>query len=120
MRISDWSSDVCSSDLPRQYTQHARNPERNVEIGGSHTVFAPVYGPPFIRNLDEGRRYATIEDFRNSVKLAYISPAIHHSGGPVCEPVDLPVNKRHLDMVYSHIRASDRSAESRVGKEVVC
>ena len=93
---------------PRQYTQHARNPARNVEIGGSHTVFAPVYGPPFIRNLDEGRRYATIEDFRNFVKLAYMSPAIHHSGGTVCEPVDLPVNKRHLDMVYSHIRYSDK------------
>ena len=93
---------------PRQYTQHARNPERNVEIGGNHTVFAPVYGPPFIRSLDDGRRYATIEDFRNFVKLAYMSPAMHHSGGTVCEPVDLPVNKRHLDMVYSHIRYSDK------------
>ncbi len=93
---------------PRQYTQHARNPARNVEIGGNHTVFAPVYGPPFIRSLDEGRRYATIEDFRNFVKLAYMTPAIHHSGGTVCEPVDLPVNKRHLDMVYSHLRFSDK------------
>ena len=36
--------------------------------------FAPVYGPPFVRKLDEGRRYATIEDFRNFVKLAYMSP----------------------------------------------
>ena len=37
-----------------------------------------------------------------------MSPAMHHSGGTVCEPVDLPVNKRHLDMVYSHIRYSDK------------
>ncbi len=59
-------------------------------------------------SLDDGRRYATIEDFRNLVKLAYMSPAIHHSGGTVCEPVDLPVNKRHLDMVYSHISLSDK------------
>ncbi len=93
---------------PKQFTQHARNPARNVEIGGNNTVFAPVYGPPFIRNLDEGRRYATIEDFRNFVKLAYLSPGLHHSGGTVCEPVDLPVNKRHLDMVYSHMRLSDK------------
>src|SRR6266404_4730881 len=93
---------------PREFVQHARNPERNVRIGGDATVFAPVYGPPFIRSLDEGRRYATIEDFRNFVKLAYMSPAIHHSGGTVCEPVDLPVIKRHLDMVYSHIRYSDK------------
>ena len=93
---------------PRTFTQHARNPERNVEIGGNATVFAPVYGPPFVRDLDNGRRYGTIEDFRNFVKLAYMAPAIHHSGGTVCEPVDVPVNKRHLDMVYSHIRYSDK------------
>jgi trimethylamine---corrinoid protein Co-methyltransferase len=93
---------------PAVFTQHARNPARNVEIGGKATVFAPVYGPPFVRDLDGGRRYATIEDFRNFVKLAYMSPALHHSGGTVCEPVDVPVNKRHLDMVYSHIRYSDK------------
>ena len=93
---------------PRQFTQLARNAERSVEIGGNNTVFAPVYGPPFIRNLDDGRRYATIEDFRNFVKLAYMAPSMHHSGGTVCEPVDIPVAKRHLDMVYSHIRYSDK------------
>jgi trimethylamine--corrinoid protein Co-methyltransferase len=92
---------------PASFVQHARNPERSVTIGGGNTVFAPVYGPPFVRDLDQGRRYATIEDFRNFVKLAYVAPAIHHSGGTVCEPVDIPVNKRHLDMVYSHLRYSD-------------
>ena len=93
---------------PSQFTQHARNPARNVEIGGDNTVFAPVYGPPFVHDLNGGRRYATIEDFQNFVKLAYTAPAMHHSGGTVCEPVDIPVAKRHLDMVYSHIRYSDK------------
>ena len=93
---------------PATFTQHARNPERSVEIGGKNTVFAPVYGPPFIRDLEKGRRYATIEDFANLVKLAYMTPVMHHSGGTVCEPVDVPVNKRHLDMVYNHIRYSDK------------
>ncbi|MBA5779339.1 trimethylamine methyltransferase family protein [Stappia sp. F7233] len=93
---------------PSQFTQHARNPARNVEIGGKNLVFAPVYGPPFVTDLDRGRRYGTIEDFRNFVKLSYASPWMHHSGGTVCEPVDLPVNKRHFDMVYSHIKYSDK------------
>ena len=70
---------------PSQFTQHARNKSRSVEIGGSNTVFAPVYGPPFIRSLDGERRYATIKDFQDIVKLAYLSPGIHHSGGTVCE-----------------------------------
>jgi trimethylamine--corrinoid protein Co-methyltransferase len=98
---------LCAT-VPAQFTQHARNPQRNVQIGGNATVFAPNYGSPFVHDLDKGRRYGTIEDFRNFVKLAYLSPFIHHSGGTVCEPVDLPVNKRHLEMVYSHIRFSDK------------
>src|SRR5205814_8417800 len=99
---------IIQASAPREFIQHARNPERSVPIGGPHTVFAPAYGSPFIRSLDEGRRYATIEDFRNFVKLAYLAPSLHHSGGTICEPVDLPVNKRHFDMVYSHMKLSDK------------
>ena len=99
---------LIQATAPREFTQHARNPARNVQIGGKHTVFAPAYGSPFIYNLDEGRRYARIEDFRNFVKLAYQSKSLHHSGGTICEPVDLPVNKRHFDMVYSHMKYSDK------------
>ena len=96
------------ASAPSEYTQHARNPARTTIIGGDRTVLVPAYGSPFVRDLDGGRRYATIEDFRNFVKLTYMSPGLHHSGGTVCEPVDLPVNKRHFDMVYSHMKYSDK------------
>jgi trimethylamine--corrinoid protein Co-methyltransferase len=99
---------IIQASAPAEYTQHARNPERNVIIGGDRTVLVPAYGSPFVRDLDNGRRYATIEDFRNFVKLTYLCHGLHHSGGTVCEPVDVPVNKRHLDMVYSHIKYSDK------------
>ena len=99
---------IIQASAPRIYTQHARNPENNVQIGGDATVFAPNYGSPFVHDLDSGRRYATIADFQNFVKLAYMSPYLHHSGGTVCEPVDIPVSKRHLDMVYAHIKYSDK------------
>jgi len=93
---------------PAVYTQHARNPANSVQIGGTATVFAPNYGSPFVHDLDSGRRYATLADFENFVKLAYLHPYLHHSGGTVCEPVDVPVSKRHLDMVYAHLRWSDK------------
>jgi len=99
---------IISESAPAIYTQHARNPERSVVIGGNNTVFVPNYGSPFVTDLDQGRRYATLEDFQNVVKLTYSLPHLHHSGGTVCEPVDVPVNKRHLDMVYAHIRYSDK------------
>ncbi len=100
--------EIIQKHAPEKFVQHARNPKNNVEIGGDNMVLVPAYGCPFIHNLDEGRRYATIEDFRNFVKLAYMSDALHHSGGTICEPVDLPVNKRHFDMLYSHIKYSDK------------
>ena len=93
---------------PSRFTQHARNPERNVEIGGKSLVLAPVYGPPFVRDNQGGRRYATIADFRNFVKLGYMSKWLHHSGGTVCEPTDIAVNKRHLDMLLAHMTLSDK------------
>jgi trimethylamine--corrinoid protein Co-methyltransferase len=93
---------------PSSFTQLARNPERNVDIGGRNLVLAPVYGPPFVRDRDGGRRYATIADFRNFVKLGYMSKWLHHSGGTVCEPTDVPVNKRHLDMLLAHMTLSDK------------
>jgi len=96
------------ASAPAEFVQHARNPARSVRIGGPHTVFAPAYGAPFVRNLEDGRRYATIEDFRNFAKLTYMTPALHHAGGTLCEPVDLPVEDRHLDMIYSHLRDSDK------------
>ncbi|MEZ5774458.1 MAG: trimethylamine methyltransferase family protein [Hyphomicrobiaceae bacterium] len=100
---------IVTASAPRSLVQHARNPANSVRIGGNATVLCPSWGPPFIHNLDEGRRYATIEDFRRLVKIHQMIPWLHSSGGVVCEPVDLPANKRHLDMLYSHIRWSDRS-----------
>ncbi|MCU9850172.1 trimethylamine methyltransferase family protein [Defluviimonas sp. WL0024] len=93
---------------PAEFTQHARNPANSVQIGGRNVVFAPSYGCPFVMDLDRGRRFGTLQDFQNFIKLAQSSPWFHHSGGTICEPTDVPVNKRHLDMVYAHVRYSDR------------
>ena len=100
--------EIITRSAPSVFTQHARNPQRSVTIGDPHTVFAPAYGSPFVRDLEGGRRYATIEDFHNFAKLTHMSPALHHGGGTVCEPVDLPVNKRHYDMIYAHIVCHDK------------
>ncbi|MFT6024141.1 MAG: trimethylamine--corrinoid protein Co-methyltransferase [Ascidiaceihabitans sp.] len=98
---------LCAT-APSSFVQHARNPDRNVVIGGRNMVLAPVYGPPFVRDLEGGRRYATIDDFQKFVKLGYMSKWLHHSGGTVCEPTDVPVNKRHLDMLHAHMTLSDK------------
>ena len=99
--------ELCKS-APAKFTQLARDPKKSVEIGGESVVFAPVYGPPFVRDLEKGRRYGSIEDFEKLVKLTSMLPALHHSGFVTCEPCDIPVNKRHLDMLYCHMRWSNK------------
>lgn len=93
---------------PSVYTHHARNPANSVQVGGDATVFAPNYGSPFVHDLVEGRRYATLRDFQQFVQLAQMHPHMHSTGGTVCEPVDIPVSKRHLEMVYAHLRFGDK------------
>ncbi len=96
---------LCST-APEQFKLYARDPSRTIKLGGNNIVLMPGYGSPFVTDLENGRRYATLEDFRNFVKLTYMTPWLTHSGGTVCEPTDVPVNKRHLDMVYAHLRLS--------------
>ncbi|MCA8882991.1 MAG: trimethylamine methyltransferase family protein [Rhodobacteraceae bacterium] len=98
---------LCAT-APGQFTQRARNPDKSVVIGGNNLVLAPVYGPPFILDLEGNRRYATLADFHDFVKLGQMTPWLHHSGGTVCEPTDVPANKRHLDMLLAHMTLSDK------------
>ena len=93
---------------PCEFEQLARNPAKSVRIGNQSTVFAPIYGAPFVHDAENGRRYGTIADFENLVKLTYGLDALHHGGLVIVEPCDVPVNKRHLDMVYAHMRFSDK------------
>ena len=96
---------------PREFELCARNPARSVRFGGDATVFSPVGGPPFASDLDRGRRYGTLEDLVNFIKLAHMAPAIHFSGGCMVEPMDIPPNKRQLDIQYSFFRYSDQGCE---------
>ena len=93
---------------PATFQVQARNPANTVTIGGNHMVNAPVYGPPFITDLDRGRRNPSIADFTNFDKMAQATPQIHCAGGTIVEPEDLPLETRHLDMVYSHVRWTDK------------
>ncbi len=102
-----WIRELCRK-APREFEQVARNPARNVTIGGNNQVFAPIYGAPFVRDLEGGRRYGDMESFEKLVKLAYMHPNLHHTGLVICEPCDVPVSHRHLDMVYTHMTASDK------------
>ena len=93
---------------PSEYTLQARNPEKNVTIGGDHIAYIPCYGPPFVHDLDRGRRESTLEDYTNFVKLAYASQNMDITGGMMAEPNDVPAERRNAEMIYASMRYSDK------------
>lgn len=102
-----WIRSLCAK-APKEFTQLARNRERSVVIGGNNQVFAPIYGAPFVRDLEKGRRYGDKAAFQDLVRLTYMHPNLHHGGFVTCEPCDVPVSKRHLDMLMAHMTLSDK------------
>lgn len=100
---------------PAEFPIYARDSKTPVMIGGDNVVFAPCVGPPMVTDLDSGRRPGAFEDFVNFVKLAEASPWLHHAGGQACEPEDLPLNKRHLDMSYALLRYSGKIYQGASG-----
>jgi trimethylamine---corrinoid protein Co-methyltransferase len=102
----DWILEQVAK-APAEFTLQARNPERSVQIGGNNMVFSAVYGCPFVREGLE-RRNATYNDFQNLVKLSQSFPQLDSPGGTICEPDDVPLDSRHLDMVYALLTLSDK------------
>jgi trimethylamine---corrinoid protein Co-methyltransferase len=92
---------------PREFDLLARNPDNTIHVGGDHMAFAPVYGPPFVREGDV-RRDAKMADFENFVRLSQVFPELDSPGGTVVEPEDRPLDSRHLDMVYALQTLSDK------------
>ncbi len=93
---------------PRRFMLHARNPQNNVVIGGRDTVFVPGYGAPFVTDLANGRRKATLQDFENFIKLTGASLNLDVLSGTVVEPTDIPYETRHAHMIYAAIQYSDK------------
>jgi trimethylamine---corrinoid protein Co-methyltransferase len=93
---------------PSQFTLYARNPDKNIVIGGDNIAFIPCYGAPFVNDLDNGRRNGTLKDFGNFAKLAHESPYIDITGGMMTEPGDVPINHRNAERINSAMMLSDK------------
>ena len=95
--------------IPSGFTYRARNPERSLPFGGKHSIFVPMTGAPFLRDLEDVRRWPTIADLNMFHKLAHMSPALHSSAHHIVEPMDICVSHRHLHITYSSMKYSDKT-----------
>jgi len=96
------------SSVPSSFTMHARNPLRNVEIGGNNLVFAQIASAPFVADREGGRRAGNQDDYRKLVKLAQSYDIIHTTGGYPVEPIDIHASVRHLDCLADMVKLTDK------------
>jgi trimethylamine--corrinoid protein Co-methyltransferase len=96
------------ASAPSAFTMHARNPARNVEIGGRNLVFAQVASAPFVADREGGRRAGNQADFRKLIKLAQHYDIIHTTGGYPVEPIDIHASVRHLDCLSDLVTLTDK------------
>ncbi len=97
------------STIPESFTYHARNPAHNLPFGKNHSIFVPMTGAPYLRDLDNVRRNPTLDDLANFHKLSHMLPALHSSAHHIVEPYDHPISQRHLRITYSSMKHSDKT-----------
>jgi trimethylamine--corrinoid protein Co-methyltransferase len=106
---------------PRSFTLHARNPERNVEIGGAHVAFCSVASTPNGFDREGGRRPGNHRDYRNFLRLGQSLDAVQVWGGYPVEPVDVHASVRHLVALFDMLTLSDKPIHAySLGRERIC
>lgn len=94
---------------PPHFTLEARNPARNLKLGGRACVFTSVGGPAYVADNATGRRTGTYAEMCDYLKLIQSLNVIHQEGGGPFEPLDLPAESRHLDLYHAEITLLDKN-----------
>ncbi len=95
--------------IPTTFTYHARDPQKNVALGGRDCIFVPMTGAPYLRDLDDVRRNPMLDDLAMFHKLSHMLPSLHSSAHHIVEPYDHPISQRHLRITYSSMKHSDKT-----------
>ncbi len=95
--------------IPSDFTYHARDPKKNIRLGGPHSMFIPMTGAPYMRDLEDKRRPPGLDDLAMFHKLSHMLPAMHSSAHHIVEPMDHAISHRHLRITYSSMKHSDKT-----------
>ena len=108
VRIGREIIDAGLQTVPSRFTFYARNPQKNLEVGGEHLIFGPVGGPPNCSDMDKGRRPGTFEDAQNFIRLSQYFNAIHVAGGISVDALDVHASVRHLHIARAKAKLTDK------------
>ncbi|MFQ6023598.1 MAG: trimethylamine methyltransferase family protein [Acidiferrobacterales bacterium] len=98
----------CLATAPNSVTITPRNPDHRLVLGGHHTCFTLVAGPPNVHDCERGRRAGNLEDYCNLLRLTQSLNIIHAIGNQPIAPIELPAHNRHLDCYRANVIHTDR------------
>ncbi len=84
-----------AAKAPESFSLHAREPARDVVVGGKHMVVGPAQGPPFVR-ADGVRRDGTMADLERLIMLTLLTDALDTPGRNILEPNDVPLGSTRI------------------------
>jgi trimethylamine---corrinoid protein Co-methyltransferase len=96
------------ASAPPTFTWRARNPARDVLIGGNHIAFGPTGGMVYVQDLSGGRRVGTMADLETLMKLAQVAGVLHFGCWEQVTPQDVPLSQRHLRRLYAGLTLTDK------------
>ena len=94
---------------PSRFTVRARNPKKNVSIGGRNFALLPGWGAPYVIDGDGEQRSAVMADYIDFCKLVQTSEYLDMVGYLMVSPSDIPANISHLDMFLANLLYCDKA-----------
>ena len=94
--------------VPDHFTIQARNPEKNVALGGNDFITLATGGATNVADLDGNHRPTTMADYLTCCKLVQTSTQLDTGGYLMVQPGDMPQDTAYLDMVYQYIKHCDK------------
>jgi trimethylamine--corrinoid protein Co-methyltransferase len=94
--------------VPSVFTIKARNPEKDIQIGGNSYMMAPGYGPPFIIEPSGEKRNALLNDVHKFCKLVQSSKYLDFNSSIVVQPTEVPQETAHLDILLATLLLTDK------------
>ncbi|MCP9481143.1 trimethylamine methyltransferase family protein [Shimia sp. CNT1-13L.2] len=108
VRLAPELIETTIATCPAQWTLHARNPSRNVPIGGNWLAYCNATTPPYVSGPNLPRQPGSLKTFTEAIRLCQSLDQMHFFYGYPVEPQDLPVPTRHLDAYHALATQTDK------------
>lgn len=93
--------------VPSEFIIQARNPEKNLKLGGNHFGFGPGWAAPFVIDTDGTRRTGTLKDHEDFCKLVQTSPYLDLVAGSMAIPAEFSQPEAATRMLSACFTLSD-------------